>query len=44
MEVSCACPKCSGLGTLLGRLGRLLWLRCRSCGWTYEIEADVEVA
>jgi hypothetical protein len=29
------CPKCGGPGTWLGNLGRVLWLRCRNCGWTY---------
>lgn len=26
------CSYCHGSLTLLGQLGRLLWLRCRACG------------
>ena len=38
------CPKCKGdQGTLLGRLGNLLWFRCRFCGWEFYIEFTPEV-
>lgn len=29
------CPKCHGDGVRLGSLGRLVWYRCRACGWTF---------
>ncbi len=32
------CPVCSGLGYLLGQLGRLLWFRCRGCGIEFSCE------
>lgn len=31
-----ACPICEGPGTLLGRLGRLVWWRCRDCGMEFS--------
>ncbi len=34
------CPTCGGLLTLLGRLGSLLWLRCRQCGMDCSISAE----
>ena len=33
------CPQCHGLGCLLGRLGRLVWYRCRACGWEFSVSA-----
>jgi len=26
------CPQCGGEGRLLGKLGALVWRRCRNCG------------
>ena len=26
------CPQCDGEGRLLGKLGALVWRRCRNCG------------
>jgi hypothetical protein len=26
------CPACSGDGLLLGRMGEVVWYRCRACG------------
>ena len=35
------CPHCGdSLPTLLGRLGSLVWLRCRSCGFDYSAPVD----
>jgi rubredoxin len=31
-----ACPQCSGEPWLLGELGRLMWYRCRQCGWQWS--------
>jgi len=37
------CPRCSGFGSLIGRLGRLVWLVCRACGTEFTIhEADCQ--
>ncbi len=30
------CPLCPGQGSLLGRLGRLRWFRCRDCGMDFS--------
>jgi len=30
------CPSCDGIGQKLGRLGRLIWHRCRNCGQTFH--------
>ena len=30
------CPVCPGQGSLLGRLGRLRWFRCRDCGMDFN--------
>ena len=30
------CPSCDGIGQLLGKLGRLIWHRCRNCGQTFH--------
>ncbi len=30
--MNATCPVCAGLGSILGRLGALIWYRCRSCG------------
>jgi translation initiation factor 2 beta subunit (eIF-2beta)/eIF-5 len=33
------CPRCGcPYSSLLGRLGRLFWLRCRACGWDHPID------
>ena len=30
------CPAChSGIGLVLGRLGNMLWYRCRDCGMEF---------
>ena len=35
------CPHCGDtLASLLGRLGSLIWARCRACGSDYSILAD----
>jgi tRNA(Ile2) C34 agmatinyltransferase TiaS len=32
---------CHGTGEPLGALGKLMWYRCRQCGWTFpEKELD----
>jgi hypothetical protein len=37
------CPRCSGFGSLIGRLGRLVWLVCRACRTEFTIdEADCQ--
>ena len=33
------CPACGGTGSRLGRLGGLVWFRCRYCGMDYN-QAD----
>jgi len=33
MEQHC---DCGGLGVLMGVLGRLVWYRCRDCGWEFS--------
>jgi hypothetical protein len=36
-----SCPQCHDrLSTLLGRLGYLVWLRCRACGTEYSLPVD----
>lgn len=37
------CPACGyeGPHTLLGQLGHLTWLRCRSCGIDFNVKGDV---
>lgn len=33
------CPRCgSPFASVLGRLGRLLWFRCRACGFDFPID------
>ena len=32
------CPRCSGFGSLIGRLGRLVWLVCRTCRIEFAID------
>ena len=34
------CPVCGGYSTLLGRLGRMLWFRCRACGLEWNEKGD----
>ncbi len=35
------CPHCGDtLPSLLGRLGYLIWLRCRACGSDYSVAVD----
>jgi hypothetical protein len=34
------CPACSSEGRSLGFLGRILWLRCRACGWEYSMARE----
>lgn len=37
------CPVCGCPGnedSVLGELGRLLWIRCRACGMDYHVDAD----
>ena len=34
-----SCTRCTGPLSLLGRLGNLVWLRCRNCGWDTAISA-----
>lgn len=35
------CPHCGDtLASLLGRLGYLIWLRCRACGSDYSVSVD----
>ena len=36
------CPICGGEGVLLGRLGLLLWYRCRDCGIPYYKQAETD--
>ena len=31
------CPHCEGEGQALGQLGSLLHLRCRACGWDFNV-------
>lgn len=31
------CPMCEGDPKVLGRMGDLLWLRCKECGWDYNM-------
>lgn len=36
-----ACPHCGDrLASILGRLGYLIWLRCRACGSDYSTPVD----
>lgn len=35
-EHAIKCPHCNGEPTLLGRLGQLLWFRCRYCGTDFS--------
>lgn len=38
------CPLCGGLLVLLGKLGRLVWFRCRDCGMEFgKDEKDVVI-
>jgi hypothetical protein len=34
------CPLCCGKASFLGRLGRKLWYKCRSCGIEYTAKED----
>lgn len=34
------CPMCYGTGESLGTLGKLMWYRCRQCGWNFPEELD----
>ena len=34
------CSFCGGPLVLLGRLGRLIWTRCRNCGAEHSHEGD----
>jgi len=34
-----ACPICQGEGSLLGKLGSLLWFRCCQCGMDFSQRA-----
>lgn len=34
------CPMCNGPAYAMGMLGRLLWLRCRDCGWEFNQKAE----
>ena len=34
------CPKCGGEGVQLGILADHPWMRCRSCGWTYDLNPE----
>jgi ribosomal protein L37AE/L43A len=32
------CPMCDVQNERMGRLGNLMWHRCRACGWEYSME------
>lgn len=36
LERAMHCPICEGHGTILGRLGAVLWYRCRQCGMLFS--------
>lgn len=40
VEDAPGCPQCGGEATALGDLGGHVWLRCRSCGWEWDITPD----
>lgn len=35
--IHAACPVCGGVGVMLGFMGKLIWFRCRYCGWEFSI-------
>ena len=37
-----ACPRCSEVGTFMGRLGPVKWFRCRGCGFDYGENTNAE--
>lgn len=41
-ETACLCPKCNGFAFLLGTMGGVTWLQCRSCGWAFMTHADLD--
>jgi transcription elongation factor Elf1 len=40
MSEAFACPCCGGPYTILGKLGRLWWVRCRNCGIEVKLSAE----
>ena len=34
------CPMCDGFGVPLGKLGSLLWFRCRQCGIQFQLKDE----
>ena len=34
------CPMCAGEAAPLGQLGRVIWYRCRACGWQFSLATE----